>query len=80
MQALAAAPEEREVPPSQRKPRRQPLAWYLQRHARDDAIVRVHREGGHTQTAIAMATGLSVSRISRLVAAGEAKGKTPAPV
>ncbi len=35
-----------------------------------------YREGGHTQTAIAQTTGLSVSRISRLIATQEAKGKT----
>jgi DNA-binding transcriptional regulator LsrR (DeoR family) len=33
-------------------------------------------EGGHTQSAIAEATGLSVSRVSRLVSLNEAKGKT----
>jgi len=33
-------------------------------------------EGGHTQTAIAEAAGLSVSRVSRLVKAYQAKGKT----
>lgn len=52
------------------------LEWYLEHHERDEAIVRAYRDGGHTQTAIAKAAHLSVSRISRLLAAREAKGKT----
>ncbi|MDZ4138931.1 MAG: hypothetical protein U1D66_08650, partial [Erythrobacter sp.] len=52
------------------------LEWYLEHHERDEAIVRAYRDGGHTQTAIAKAAKLSVSRISRLLAAREAKGKT----
>ena len=35
-----------------------------------------YREGGHTQTAIAQATGLSVSRVSSLIAGRQAKSKT----
>jgi uncharacterized protein YerC len=38
--------------------------------------VRAYLEGGHTQTAITQATGQSVSRISRVIAAQEAEGKT----
>ena len=44
--------------------------------AHDAAIMRAYVERGHTQTAIAQATGLSVSRISRLIAGQEAKDKT----
>jgi glutathione synthase/RimK-type ligase-like ATP-grasp enzyme len=40
------------------------------------AIDGFYREGGFTQTAIAPALDLSVSRISRVIRAGEAKDKT----
>lgn len=76
MQLLAESPDEREVPRAQRKHEPQSLVWYLEHHERDEAIVRAYRHGGHTQTAIAKAAKLSVSRISRLLAAREAKGKT----
>ncbi len=39
-------------------------------------IVAAYLDGGHTQTVIAGAIGLSVSRVSRLIKAHEAKGKT----
>ena len=62
MQGLAAEPDAREVPRVQRE--------------RDTAIALAFVEGGYTQTAIAEKSGLSVSRISRLIKAAEAKGKT----
>jgi DNA-directed RNA polymerase specialized sigma subunit len=40
------------------------------------AIVQAFLEGGHTQSAIAEIADLSVSRISRLIKAALAKGKT----
>lgn len=76
MQALAEPEDDREVPRIQRQQARRPVGWYLEQHERDPAIVLAYREGGHTQTAIAKATRLSVSRISRLIAKEEAKGKT----
>lgn len=76
MQARAEMLNAPEIPRAQRRPTPHPLPWYLKRYDRDDAIVRAFGEGGHTQTAIAKAVGLSVSRVSRLIAAGEAKGKT----
>ena len=76
MQALSAAPDEREVPRAQRRSAARPLQWYFDRHERDAAIALAFVEGGYTQTAIAEKTGLSVSRISRLIKAVEAKGKT----
>jgi hypothetical protein len=42
----------------------------------DEAIGLAYREGSHTMSAIARELGLSVARISRLIAAREAKGKT----
>ncbi len=42
----------------------------------DEAIVQAYRDGGHTQTAIAVAAGLSASRVSELIALSEAAGKT----
>ncbi|MDZ4378378.1 MAG: hypothetical protein U0973_09505 [Xanthomonadaceae bacterium] len=76
MQALVESPDAREVPRAQRTHEPNLLEWYLEHHERDEAIVRAYRDGGHTQTAIAKAAKLSVSRISRLLTAREAKGRT----
>lgn len=76
MQARAQSLEARDIPRAQRRSAPRPLSWYFERHARDRAIALAYRDGGYTQTAIAKVTGLSVSRISRLVAQHEAKGKT----
>jgi hypothetical protein len=76
MQALVESPDECEVPRAQRTHEPRPLEWYLEHHERDEAIVRAYRDDGYTQTAIAKAAKLSVSRISRLLAAREATGKT----
>ena len=42
----------------------------------DDGVALAYIDGGYTQSAIAKALGLSVSRISRVIRAYEAKGKT----
>lgn len=76
MQARIGKLSEREIPRAQRRPAARPLTHYFQGAQRDAAIARAYLEGGHTQTAIAQATGLSVSRISRLIAAQKVKGKT----
>jgi putative transposase len=67
-QASPAATRSREVPKAQRK---LPATWasYLQRHGERDAALRAAvREGGMTMTELARETGLSVSRVSRVVA------------
>lgn len=77
MQARAEALASREIPRAQRKSPGHPLDWYFRHHHRDLAIALAYVEGGHTQSVIAQATKLlSVSRISRLVAEYEAKGRT----
>lgn len=69
--------DQREIPRVQRRGKVLPLEKYLwHRDGRDEGVVRAYREGGNTQSAIAKALGLSVSRISRLIHANEAKGKT----
>ena len=71
-----------EVPKTQRRPVRLPLASYLANDLpaaeRDLGILQAFRTGGYTQTEIARHCGLSISRVSRIVKAGEigAKGKT----
>ena len=57
-------------------PRHVRSRWYLTHHDRNTASAMAYLEGGHTQSVIANATGLSVSRVSRLVSLNEAKGKT----
>ncbi|MEJ6008103.1 transposase [Paucibacter sp. AS339] len=42
--------------------------WLARSDSREQALYRAHTEGGHSMTALAAQLGLSVSRISRLVA------------
>lgn len=66
-----------EIPRAQRRGKTHPLQVYLSnRRGRDEGIMRAYRDGGYTQTAIAKELGLSVSRVSRVIRQGEAKGKT----
>ncbi len=54
-----------------------PLERYLADvRGREAGIALAYLEGGYTQTAIAAAAQLSVSRVNRLVKSCEAKGKT----
>lgn len=76
MQARIITPPGPEIARAQHRPAASPLAYYFRRAERDEAIVLAYREGGHTQTAIAEVAGLSVSRVSRLIAMAEAKSKT----
>lgn len=76
MQARAGSLDDREIPKAQRRPKARALQWYLTQYDRNTAIAIAYLEGGHTQSAIATATGLSVSRVSRLISTHEAKGKT----
>jgi len=76
MQSHVDASERPEVPRVQRRRQPRPLNWYLGRGDRDEAIALAHLVGGYTLTAISQATNLSISRISRLIGAHEAKGKT----
>jgi len=76
MQSSLVASPSVEVPRAQRHlPAGAGLQSYLLGE-RDQGVRRAYREGGYTQTAIAAATGLSVSRVSRLIAKEEAKVKT----
>jgi REP element-mobilizing transposase RayT len=81
MQALLEPERVRsaEVPRTQRRSKPGSIQAYLKAYERNEAMMRACREGGHTLSAIAREVGLSVSRISRIIAAGEgmgAKGKT----
>lgn len=76
MQARAESLDRPDIPRAQRRPVARPLRWYFKQHDRDTAIARAYLEGGYTQSMIAQAAGLSVSRVSRLIATYEAKGKT----
>lgn len=73
MQSLLAPERARaaEVPRSQRRTRPDSIQGYLKSYERDEAIVKACREGGHTLSAIAREVGLSVSRVSRIIAAYE---------
>lgn len=81
MQALLARDQLKsyDVPRIQRSGKVLMVAEYLRQNMeRNDAIFLAYQEGKHTMSAIAKETGLSVSRVSRLIAAAEggAKGKT----
>ncbi len=75
MQDRIGKPQGREVARAQHRQTGKPLAHYFHNNERDEAIVKAYREGEHTQTAIAEVAGLSVSRVSTLIALGEAKAK-----
>ena len=75
MLGYAASRDAPEVPAAQRRLVAMPLEWYFGQHGRDEAIAKTYLDGGYTQTAIAKLTGLSVSRVSRLIKASEAKSK-----
>jgi REP element-mobilizing transposase RayT len=87
MQALAAptAVEATEVPRGQRRAPRGAGAdasaaelWSTPTPARTEALWRAYRHEGVTMTALAARCGLSVSRVSRLVAAAEAERESRA--
>lgn len=73
MQARAELADATDIPRAQRRTHAKTLQWYFDRHDRDTAIVRAHLRGGYTQSAIARAIDLSVSRVSKLVAAYESR-------
>ena len=70
LSATARQRQARNVPRVQRRAPPPALAQYLAGE-RDAGIVQAFREGGYTQTDIALAAGLSVSRVSRIIAAHE---------
>jgi REP element-mobilizing transposase RayT len=67
----------REIPKAQRRTTRSLAQWLNACDSREEALFQAHTESGLTMSAIAKELGLSVSRVSRLIArAEEAKGKT----
>ena len=78
MQGLAAARNstDPDVPKTQRRKARSLAQWMSSCETREEALYRAHTEGTLSMTAIAHELGLSVSRVSRLIArAEEAKSK-----
>jgi putative transposase len=73
MQALAEPPAKatRDTPRAQRTPARPLAHWLGLCSSREDALYRAHTEGGLMMTAPAREAGLSVSRLSRLIAQAE---------
>ena len=65
------APGLREVPRTQRARRRSIAQWIAQSGSRGEGLRQAYCDGGMTMTAIAAEVGLSVSRVSRLIAAAE---------
>jgi putative transposase len=76
MQAHSLSSDAKEIPRIQRHSTVPALQWYFDRFSRNEAIVKAFIEGAYTQTAIAKVAELSVSRISKLIKASEAKVKT----
>jgi len=65
-----------DIPKVQRQRVRTLGQWLATTDKREDALYQAHTAGGISMTAIALELGLSVSRVSRLIARGEgAKGK-----
>jgi len=75
MQSLAQKPrrEARDTPQLQRKPQRPLSDWLTEGATREEALRRAHTEGGLSMTAMARELGLSVSRVSRLIAHAESR-------
>lgn len=70
MQALATdrAVSDKEIPKAQRASPKTLQDWLAEMPSRDEAIVAAHRESHISLSDIARALGLSVSRVSRIVA------------
>ncbi len=67
----------REIPKAQRRTTRSLAQWLSACDSREEALFRAHTKSGLTMSAIAKELGLSVSRVSRLIARAEgAKDKT----
>src|SRR5258708_14683205 len=66
----------REIPKAQRRTTRSLAQWLSACDSREEAMLLAHTESGLTMSSMAQELGLSVSRVSRLIArAEEAKGK-----
>lgn len=79
MQALAEPTNstDHDIPKVQRTKARSLAQWLQSCENREEALYRAYTESGVTMTTIARELGLSVSRVSRLIARTEqAKGKT----
>lgn len=76
--AQTASMATRGMPRAQREPPvSQTLAHWLAHHdSREQAVYEAYKSGDMTMTSIACELGLSISRVSRLIAKVEAKGKT----
>lgn len=64
----------REVPRTRRARRHALILHIAQSRSRAEGPRQAYRDGGMTMTAMAAELGLSVSRVSRLIAAAEASG------
>jgi hypothetical protein len=78
MQALATPGNstDRDIPKAQRRKLRSLAQWLERCTTREEALYRAHTEGALSMSAMARELGLSVSRVSRLIArVDQAKGK-----
>ncbi len=70
-QATSHGPRLRGIPRAQRARIRTLQQWIAEAGNREEGLWRAYRDGGMTMTAMADEMGLSVSRISRLIAAAD---------
>lgn len=78
MQVLSdpAKANDRDIPKAQRRTARPLNEWLATCKTREEALYRAHTESALSMTAMAKELGLSVSRVSRLIAQAEqAKNK-----
>jgi ribosome-binding protein aMBF1 (putative translation factor) len=66
----------KEVPRAQRQRPRTLEQWMKQSGSREEALYNAYAQSGISMTKLAATLGLSVSRVSRLIAGEEAKDKT----
>ena len=67
----------REIPKAQRRTSRSLAQWLSTCNSREEALFRAHTESGLTMSALAQEIGLSVSRVSRLIARVEGQKARP---
>lgn len=79
MQALASdrAVSDQEIPRAQRASPKTLQDWLNELPSRDAAILAAHRQSHLSLSAIARALGLSVSRVSRIVAGVSHRARAP---
>lgn len=77
VQAKQPAPDTPEIPRAQRRAPTMPIESFPEGLARDESMHRAYIDAGMTMSQIAKVAGLSISRVSRVIAQIEARSSRP---